>query len=150
MDDDPATSHARDKEALRSLADELLELEADRDLQQVIVESYETAPNPDAYSNDKKGAVRTLEAVKKTIDDKKLQKRRLEQRIHAARSADRQTARDVASGEDRNMWEARNRWGTGMWIFSVLVCYSQCPPNGRIFRFHDLLWPWSVEALQVK
>ncbi|KAJ0160465.1 putative ATP-dependent helicase C23E6.02 [Colletotrichum tanaceti] len=112
MDDDPATSHARDKEALRSLADELLELEADRDLQQVIIESYETAPNPEVYSNDRKGAVRTLEAVKKTIADKNLQKRRLEQRIHAARSADRQTARDAASGEDRNMWEARNRWGT--------------------------------------
>ncbi|GKT50773.1 uncharacterized protein ColSpa_10954 [Colletotrichum spaethianum] len=112
MDDDPASPHLRDKEALATLADELLELEGDRDLKHVIVESYETAPNPEDYSNERRNAVRDLEAVNKTIEDKRRQKRRLEQRIQAARNAERQSARDAASGEDRNMWEARNRWGT--------------------------------------
>ncbi|KAK2061552.1 hypothetical protein LY76DRAFT_358720 [Colletotrichum caudatum] len=112
MDDDPASTHARDKEALETLADELLELEGDRDLKRVILESYGTAPNPETYYYDRRDAARSLEAVIKEIDDKKHQKRRLEQRIQAAKSAQRQAARDSASGEDGNMWEARNRWGT--------------------------------------
>ncbi|KAK1985892.1 hypothetical protein LZ30DRAFT_583149 [Colletotrichum cereale] len=117
MDDDPVSTHARDKEALETLADELLELEGDRDLKQVIVESYETAPNPETYYNERRNAVRELEAVNRTIEDKKRQKRSLEQQIQAAGSAQRQSARDAASGEDGNMWEARNRWGTGTWVF---------------------------------
>ncbi|GKT62281.1 SWI/SNF family DNA-dependent ATPase [Colletotrichum tofieldiae] len=114
MEDDPTSTRTRDEEALKALADELLELEGDRDLQRVIVESFETAPNPEAYSNEKSGAVRDLEAVNKTIEDKKHQKRRLEQRIQAARTAERHSVRDAAFGEDSNMWEARNRWGAAV------------------------------------
>ncbi|OHW97629.1 hypothetical protein CSPAE12_03682 [Colletotrichum incanum] len=120
MEDDPTSTRTRDKEALEALADELLELEGDRDLKRVIVESYETAPNPEAYSNERKDAVRDLEAVNKTIEDKKRQKRCLEQRIQAARTAERQSARDAAFGEDRNMWEARNRWGTVVLVSALL------------------------------
>ncbi|WDK17684.1 hypothetical protein CGRA01v4_08967 [Colletotrichum graminicola] len=119
MDDDSASTLARDKEALKTLADELLELEGDRDLKRVIVESYETAPNRESYYYERRDAVRDLEAVINQIEDKKRQKRHLEQRIQAARSAQRQATRDAAAGEDGNMWEARNRWGTGTWFLSL-------------------------------
>ncbi|OHE96620.1 SNF2 family domain-containing protein [Colletotrichum orchidophilum] len=106
MDDDPAATQARDKEALRTLASELLDLEGERDFRQAIAESLADG-NPRDYEN----ALREYESAAKTIANKTLEKQRLEQRIRAARNSARLSTRDATFGEDANMRAARDRWG---------------------------------------
>ncbi|KAI3546212.1 SNF2 family domain-containing protein [Colletotrichum abscissum] len=106
MDDDPAATQARDKEALRNLANELLDLEGERDFRQAIAESL-----ADGNPRDYEKALREYESAAKTIDSKTLEKQRLEQRIRAAKNSARQSTRDATFGEDANMRAARDRWG---------------------------------------
>ncbi|KAK1446209.1 hypothetical protein CMEL01_10452 [Colletotrichum melonis] len=137
MDDDPAATQARDKEALRNLANELLDLEGERDFRQAIAESL-----ADGNPRDYEKALREYDSAAKTIDSKTLEKQRLEQRIRAAKNSARQSTRDATFGEDANMRAARDRWGVGTWIF--LFCRVTAKPTQTAQVFHLRLIPISA------
>lgn len=135
MDDDPAATQARDKEALRNLANELLDLEGERDFRQAIAESL-----ADGNPRDYEKALREYDSAAKTIESKTLEKQRLEQRIRAAKNSARQSTRDATFGEDANMRAARDRWGVGTWIFSFdLLSYCEAYPNCSSFALATYL-----------
>ncbi|OLN85714.1 hypothetical protein CCHL11_07766 [Colletotrichum chlorophyti] len=112
MDDDPANTIDRDRQGVKLLADEILEIQAEIDFQQVIVESYDTAPgNPRRYSEDKKQAVRQLEASKKHIEEKKDEKRRLEERMRTVRKPARNTASSASGVGSNSDMDFIDDWG---------------------------------------
>lgn len=122
---DSPPSTLRNRDALRALTEELLELESDRDLKQAIAESFETAPgNPQSYSDSRNDALRDYESTNKRVEEKKLQKQRLEERIRAERYSRRNPTGNSASHEDMNMWQAREIWGPGTCLFCLAAIIS--------------------------
>lgn len=115
-----AAAVARDHEAVRALIDELLGLENDRDMNQGIVDSFDTlTSDPDAYRDEKREANRNLEAVLKKIRRKTQEKAALEQRIRHSKDKSKIKSRQQpasasnASGSKMDIWSSpSNAWPT--------------------------------------
>ncbi|KAF6819465.1 SWI/SNF family DNA-dependent ATPase [Colletotrichum musicola] len=112
-----AAAAARDREAVRALVDEILELENDRDIRQSMVESFDTlTDDPETYRDEKKEAILNLEAIQLVIRQKTQQKADLEQKIRASKDKSRSKGKHQpasasnASRDKMEFWAPSNTW----------------------------------------
>ncbi|KAF9871544.1 hypothetical protein CkaCkLH20_10955 [Colletotrichum karsti] len=93
-----------DRKALQKHAEELLELENERDLAQAILESLEDDQlDAQAYREQKKQSQDELRAAQKKVEDKKRQKQQLEYRIRANKDARKSSNGKGTSASGGNM-----------------------------------------------
>ncbi|KAL0937742.1 swi snf family dna-dependent atpase [Colletotrichum truncatum] len=120
-----------DREALRAVANELLDLESERDYKQAVAQSYDTAPgNPQAYSESKKETLKEYKALLKKIDEKKQQKQALEQRVRAAKNERNHSSTATTSG-DMNLWSPNNNgWEQASYPYRMSAGTSSSASQG--------------------